>query len=201
MHELHSSAPTDLCLDFANTVGEHASDTPSETLKDYADLVAWGRAHGAIDEEAERGLLAEAAARPEAAQETLEAARELREVIYRVFSAAADGHAPPPRDLALLNGWLESVQPRLALGREEGKFVYTWREAPHALDRVLWPVVRSTAELLTSGQVERVRECAADTCGWLFIDQSRNRSRRWCDMRDCGNRAKARRHYARTRGT
>src|ERR671930_579256 len=65
-------------------------------------------------------------------------------------------------------------------------------------DDVLAPVVWSAAELLTSGPLERVRECPGDdTCGWLFLDTSRNGSRRWCDMRTCGNRAKARRYYRR----
>ena len=69
----------------------------------------------------------------------------------------------------------------------------------YGFDRMLWPVTRSAAELLVSGELSRVRTCANDTCGWLFMDTSKNRSRRWCDMNDCGNRAKARRHYARKR--
>jgi predicted RNA-binding Zn ribbon-like protein len=64
---------------------------------------------------------------------------------------------------------------------------------------MLWPVARSAADLLTSQEQSRVRECAASDCGWLFLDLSRNRSRRWCDMETCGNRTKARRHYARSK--
>ena len=64
---------------------------------------------------------------------------------------------------------------------------------------MLWPVAWSAAELLAQGPLERIRECPGqDTCGWLFLDLSKNASRRWCDMRVCGNRAKARRHYERT---
>lgn len=62
---------------------------------------------------------------------------------------------------------------------------------------MLWPVARSAAELLTSPDAQRVRECALRSCSWLFVDRSRNRRRRWCDMKTCGNRAKARRHYRR----
>jgi predicted RNA-binding Zn ribbon-like protein len=80
-------------------------------------------------------------------------------------------------------------------------FTWTWHNEPGALDVMLWPVVQSAGELLTSAQIVQVRECAGDTCSWLFLDTSKNHSRRWCDMKDCGNRAKAKRHYARSRAT
>jgi predicted RNA-binding Zn ribbon-like protein len=63
----------------------------------------------------------------------------------------------------------------------------------------LWPIVLAAAELLTSAGRARVRECAAHGCGWLFLDTSRSQRRRWCTMASCGNRAKARRFYERTR--
>jgi len=54
--------------------------------------------------------------------------------------------------------------------------------------------------LLTSSQrLNQVRQCRGDNCGWLFVDGSKNHSRRWCDMRDCGNRAKVRRHRLKQR--
>ena len=87
-------------------------------------------------------------------------------------------------------------QARLAL---KGKrVIWTWVETP-ALDRMLWPVARSAADLLTSEKRERVRACAGENCSWLFMDTSRNRSRQWCDMQSCGNRAKAKRYYQRRR--
>ena len=79
---------------------------------------------------------------------------------------------------------------------------YTWEWAKYDqdLDRPLWPVARTAADLLTSGRLDRVRECpGADGCGWLFYDTSKNGSRRWCSMEGCGNVAKARRLYARRR--
>jgi predicted RNA-binding Zn ribbon-like protein len=66
---------------------------------------------------------------------------------------------------------------------------------------MLWPIVDAAADLLVRGEPERIKTCGSATCGWLFLDLSRNRSRRWCDMKDCGNRAKARRHYARRKET
>ena len=78
-----------------------------------------------------------------------------------------------------------------------GAFAWTWAVGAEELDRVVWPVVRSAAALLTSGSLERVRQCAGDGCDWLFVDLSKNQSRRWCSMDMCGSRAKSRRYYRR----
>jgi predicted RNA-binding Zn ribbon-like protein len=67
------------------------------------------------------------------------------------------------------------------------------------LELPLWILARSAADLLTSEQHAYVRQCASEECTWLFIDRSKNHSRRWCDMGDCGNREKARRLRARKR--
>jgi predicted RNA-binding Zn ribbon-like protein len=80
-----------------------------------------------------------------------------------------------------------------------GGFAWDWAGAEDALDQMLWPVVHDAAGLLTSEELDRVGQCDDDRCGWLFLDTSRNRSRRWCSMEDCGNRAKARRYYERKR--
>ena len=65
------------------------------------------------------------------------------------------------------------------------------------MDLFLDPIIKSAADLLVSPELKRVKQCADDACGWLFMDKSRNNSRRWCSMKDCGNRAKAHRHYLR----
>jgi predicted RNA-binding Zn ribbon-like protein len=67
------------------------------------------------------------------------------------------------------------------------------------LDRMLWPVARSAADTLTSGDLKRVRRCARQGCDWLFVDTSKNRSRRWCSMSMCGSRVKAGRYYRRVK--
>jgi predicted RNA-binding Zn ribbon-like protein len=79
-------------------------------------------------------------------------------------------------------------------------FVWDWHEVDGVLELPIWIVARSAADLLVSSELERVRECAGEKCDWLFLDASRNQSRRWCDMAACGNRAKAQRNYARRRG-
>jgi predicted RNA-binding Zn ribbon-like protein len=123
----------------------------------------------------------------------------LREAIYHIFSDTADGEEPNPHDVQTLNRELATAWDHLRLAPTGGGFAWEWVAEGNELDRVLWLVARSAAELLTSGPLDRVRECANDPCGWLFVDLSRNRSRRWCDMQDCGNKVKARRHYARTK--
>ena len=124
----------------------------------------------------------------------------LRESLYALFAAVVAGETPPANALGHLN---EELSEALAMARvvpDDGAFRWGWADAPGRLDAVLWPVVRSAADLLTSGRVDRVHECPGhDGCGWLFLDTTKNETRRWCDMKFCGNRAKARRHYARTR--
>ncbi|MDI3339330.1 MAG: ABATE domain-containing protein [Sphaerobacter sp.] len=189
-----------VCLDFANTRANRDTEAPKEYLHSYADLVAWAGAVGVLSASACQALLAAARARPSEADETLAAARKLREAIYGIFSRIATGEPAPTPDLETLNAALARAMSRARVAPQPGGgFGWAWAAEPDALDPMLWAVARSAAELLTSPLLDRVRECAGHPCGWLFLDMSRNRSRRWCDMRDCGNRAKARRHYQRVR--
>jgi predicted RNA-binding Zn ribbon-like protein len=186
-----------LSLDFANTADWHASDQPVEFLTSYAAFVAWSRHAGILAEHEGQRLLKEAARRPVDATAVLKRAISLREAIYRIFSAISSGSRPPAADLAAFNAELTRglAQSRIALTGEG--FAWDWSGGEDGLERMLWPVVHDAAELLTSGELDRVGQCADDRCGWLYLDTSRNRSRRWCSMEDCGNRAKARRHYQR----
>ena len=104
-------------------------------------------------------------------------------------------------DLERLNRAVSRILAQTRIVPAANGFTWAWNESEEALDQVLWPVVRSTIDLLTSADLGRVRECASEHCGWLFLDSSKNRSRRWCSMEACGNRTKARRHYARRRAT
>jgi predicted RNA-binding Zn ribbon-like protein len=100
----------------------------------------------------------------------------------------------PSADLGLVMG-----HSRLTAG---GQLPQGWNEelAPR-LERPWWPVVRSAAELLTSPHLlDRLGQCADPQCGWLFLDTSKSRTRKWCDINDCGNRAKQRRFQKKKRG-
>ncbi|HXV77357.1 MAG TPA: ABATE domain-containing protein [Candidatus Polarisedimenticolaceae bacterium] len=185
-----------LCLDLANTLGDRPQGG-SERLHDLADFVRWCEQAGLIDGGEGDRLRAEAGRRPRAARTAWRRVIELRETIYGVFSAIAAGRGPRPGDLGALNRSLTRALPHQRIEATGAGFVWTWAPPSSGFDHLSWPVVRSAAELLTSADAVRTRECAADTCGWLFIDRSRARRRRWCDMKICGNRAKARRHYRR----
>ncbi|HET7768797.1 MAG TPA: CGNR zinc finger domain-containing protein [Chloroflexota bacterium] len=214
-----------LCLGFCNTVGWHSGayrradlysagqDTPHdwerdaavpgahERFSDYRSLVRWFWRKGQLTLSEVKALLRTARAQPEAAEGARRRAIGLREGLYHLFrSLAAEGEAPDERDVAALNAWLPEAMARRRLALAGGHFTWVASVPAGELEGPLWPVVWSAVELLTAGPLDRVRECDNDPCGWLFVDSSRNRSRRWCDMRDCGNRVKARRHYARTRG-
>jgi predicted RNA-binding Zn ribbon-like protein len=188
-------------LEFANTADWHASDEPVEYLTSYEALVAWGRHAGVLSDHRAEQLLAEARHRPTEAAAVHERAVALREAIYRVFAAISAGLGVEEDDLAILNAELARALAHARIVASEEGYAWDWTGEEGALDRVLWAVVRDAADLLASEELDRVGQCADDRCGWLFVDTSRNRSRRWCSMEDCGNRAKARRHYRRSRAS
>lgn len=190
----------DLCLDFANTLAWRGS-APSESLHGLADLVQWcassgGLLAGAIDGDGDW-----AECHPARAAAIFRGAMALREAIYRIFHAVARGGAPAEQDLSELNQALKDTPARSALQRIGAGFGWLVEgtrlaNAPALLAPALW----SAGDLLTGPQLARVRECANDKCLWLFLDESKNGTRRWCSMSACGNRAKAHRHYTRRKG-
>jgi predicted RNA-binding Zn ribbon-like protein len=111
--------------------------------------------------------------------------------------ARARSRTPAAADLARLNAALAAALPHLRLAPRAGGYDWVWDGRGDDLASPLWPILRSAADLLASPDLARVRECDGEDCTWLFLDYSRNRSRRWCSMASCGNRAKARRHYQR----
>jgi predicted RNA-binding Zn ribbon-like protein len=187
-----------LCLDFANTASARDTATPTERLHSYDDLTAWAEHVEIIPAEMGELLRAEAACRPAEADDLFRRALELREAIFHIFACVVEGAALADGDVALLNANIAASYPHLRLVTVDNtRFEWGWEKDIRHLDRVLWPVARSAAEELTSGELARVRMCQGEHCGWLFIDRSKNRSRRWCDMQDCGNVEKVRRYRRR----
>jgi predicted RNA-binding Zn ribbon-like protein len=180
---------SDLSLIFANTLGDRYDPQPTEGLRSYDDLVLFGYVTDTLDEAGAARLRQIAAQKPEAGTAALERARSLRETIYAIFSALATGEAPPDDALAALNAALAAALPHGRITPDGDGFVWAWEDGTN-LDRPLWPIVYAALELLLHADHSRLRECAAHDCGWLFLDTSRNRSRRWCSMSSCGNRAK-----------
>jgi predicted RNA-binding Zn ribbon-like protein len=180
------------CLDFANTVDGRATANPEELLHSYADLSAWSAYAGLIDSAtasrlARRGTDAD-----------LRTAVVLREAIFEVFAAAGRKQPAPAAALAVVQAhYAEAMAGARLVPGEDG---YDWRFAGDDPARAWWPVAVSAVRLLTGGPLDRVKVCAAEAgCIGLFLDTSKNRSRRWCTMEGCGIDAKVQRQASRRR--
>ncbi len=187
----------DLALDFCNTVGGKRGLISREYLNSYFDFVAWSHQAGLLDRTQAQACLGKAERQPENAREVLSRAVELREAIFRIFAALSAKRPLPRGDLDIINLELARNLSRMQLAapRNGEEFTWRWLGNDGELDLPLGPIARAAAMLLTDPHhLGRVEICQGDTCGWIFMDLSKNHSRRWCDMRDCGNRAKIRRH-------
>jgi predicted RNA-binding Zn ribbon-like protein len=188
-----------LALDLANTVSRR--DDPQrrkEHLGSYLDVVSFLRQSGVISPKQAHELRENAVHHPAEAGRSFAKTIKLREAIYSVFSAIAQHTSVDMGDLKLINDFALAALQHRALAPLDGGYRWQWISgATHRLDRAIWPAAKAAADLLTSDDLQLVRFCEAPDCQWLFLDRSRNRSRRWCDMTSCGNRAKARRHYRR----
>lgn len=188
-----------LCLDFANTaLGLRPGERPREHLHAYSDLVVWAVHAQALGAGAARALLVRAGEDGTGAGRALHRALGLRDAMRQVFAALARQDAVPARALDQLNAALSEALRHARLAAQARGFVWGWSDLDQRLDAPLWPLLRSAADLLTGAALDRVKQCPHPDCGRLFLDQSKNRSRVWCDMSSCGNRAKARRHYTRS---
>jgi len=190
-----------LCLDFANTVdnfpNNRQGEPPVELLTDYSRLLRWGEESGAISRKAAENLKRLASDSAGNAQQILGHAIQLRDAIYDIFCAISHRRGIPTTALATLNKAVQHASEHAEVAHANRHFAWQWILPEHHLDSMLWPVARAAAELLTSDELAYVRQCASTTCAWLFLDKTKNHRRRWCDMRICGNRDKARRYYQR----
>lgn len=195
-----------LCLDFVNSVsGRTLNDKPrgraqsrddylirDDKLRSYSDLVAWSTRAGVLSGKEARRLLRSAHEQPKKAEAILRRASKFREAMYRIFRAKMVGKRAEEADLRVVNEELSTANDHRRLVPKSEGFALEWDDKG-SLDCMLWPLASSAIEVLTSDEISRVRQCGGEDCGWLFLDASRNRSRQWCDMRDCGNLAKVRR--------
>ena len=177
----------DLCLEFANTRYWRGQEAPTETLNAPEDLAAWTAANEGLK-----------LAKPPTRRE-FERAIEVRELIHRLFDAHALAKTPAARDVEALNEALSEAPARTTLKRERGSYAWDVDMRSGTALALLAPVLWTAGDLLAGPRLGRVRRCANPECGWLFLDDSRAGKRRWCSMSACGNRAKARRHYHRSR--
>ncbi len=190
-----------LCLDFVNTVGARkfnenlSSDyiVKGDTLSHYYDLLAWCQLTNILSASEIQILLEESnlEKNKEIIEHIFKQALELREAIYRICKYLINNQVPNNSDLVLLNQVLSTGYSNIELVFENGKFLWQWNKI--SLEKMLWLIADSMAELLTTANLSRLRECQGNGCCWLFEDSSKNKMRQWCDMQVCGNLAKVRR--------
>jgi len=186
-----------VCLDFVNTLDDRFMAEPKELLQRYVDLVRFTEDTGTLPDLQVDRLMKRSMLNPEEAQRALASAIRLREAMSEIFYAHARDKPIPAMALITLNQHVQEAAQHLQL--VPGKSRFEWKFELHADDLFapLWPIARDAAQLLVSDQLEFVRACASKKCEWLFLDESKNHRRRWCDMTKCGNRAKVKRFYTR----
>ena len=184
-----------VCLDFVNTTGLRESDEARERLVSYTDFLVWACRVSLLDH---RGRVGRTRAVKQAASA---GARELRNVIvarecfYRLFRCSLERETPHAGDVESLRSWNARALRRRTIVRRGGRFSLGWQNRGELLSP-LWPIVESAVGLLVSPRLEQLRQCGE--CDWLFLDESKNASRRWC-KKTCGDRVKARRYYERAK--
>ena len=189
-----------LCLDFMNTVSWHLNKNMyGEYLTSYSVFVKWCHLRGIINRKQANFFAEESRKRSLETTEVYQRVIKLRESVFRILLAVIDKDSPKQTDFDLLNSEIERMLPLYRLKYVDQRFI--WENIGDAinLDWMLSIIVQNITEFLTSDQLGRLKVCSDDNCGWLFVDMSKNKSRRWCSMKDCGNRAKARRHYSKKR--
>jgi predicted RNA-binding Zn ribbon-like protein len=184
-----------LCLDFVNTINSRRNPE-HDYLIHYSDLVEWANKVGILSAAQSNQLQKRAKQNVEDAESALQTARTLRELLYRLFSNAAKGSEPNQKDMeTFVSSYGESISHGQFL-KTDNYYTTTWK-VDEVFDAMLWPIVHSAGELLLSSELRQVKECPG--CGWLFLDTSKNQSRRWCSMNTCGARDKMRRYHKRQR--
>ncbi len=188
-----------LALDLANTVSRRGNpERRKDHLESYLDVVSFLQQSKLMSQKQAHELRAYASQHPAEARRSFAKIIRLREATYRMFSAIAQRKPVAASDLKTINDFATEALRHRALAPVNSGYAWHWvSHANRLLDWVAWPMAKAAADLLTSDDLRIIRFCEAPDCEWLFLDHSRNRSRRWCDMTTCGNRAKARRHYQR----
>jgi predicted RNA-binding Zn ribbon-like protein len=188
-----------LSLSLVNSLWWRRSAEPIEQLNEYADVVATAARSGWLSDQVRAAIDAQAGKQPAQARRQLSAVLDLREVLHGTFATIAAG-AQPAADM------VGSIQDAAAPGLAELRLLpatgtgYQLGWTRPTLELPLQLLAVSAMLLLASAELDRVKQCPGSTCGWVFLDESRNRSRRWCDSRECGNRERVRAHYERTHG-
>lgn len=186
-------------LDFANTVSTRKTEH-IELLQTYADLLEWSIQAGVLRPARATALAKFAKQNPAKATRALKEATEMREMLFDMFVATTSAAVPKPETPTEFNKWIQRAARRKKFVSNKDGYAWTFGDDAQDLRAMLWPIIDHAAQILSDDALcERIRICEGHTCAWTFLDYSRRQNRRWCDMSVCGNRAKAQRHYAKSK--
>jgi predicted RNA-binding Zn ribbon-like protein len=190
-----------VCLDFINTLDDRTSAQPKELLANYYELARFGEDTGILTPEQLDYFYENVHLMIDDAADALRRAINLREAMYAVFSALLNRQTVPAVAMDTLNAYIQDAALHSRLVQREERCEWRFDDMGSALDAMLWPIARAAADLLASSDLALVRTCSSPTCQWFFLDTSKNHHRRWCSMKQCGNRAKVRKFYAKKKTT
>ena len=189
------SVDADRVLAFMNTLSARPTDAPVELLDSNEALVLWAREQQVLSAAAADRLVTESRSHPHQASAVLARAKIFREALNGLAEAVDAGRSPRTDVLHTISEYLAGAYANGRLVPHEGALQWI-ASVENDLERVLWEIGRAAGRLVVSERLGRLRACAASDCGWWFADETKNRSRRWCDMKSCGNREKIRRFRA-----
>ena len=180
-----------LSLDFVNTVGYISSENPTENLNSFSDLIEWSKQGKLISDDEAIVIFTKAKKNILESERVFWRVLRLRKSVYDIFRSVISGEEIFDKDLTVFNRELSLAMSKAEIFCREGELIWDWKN--DGIERILFLITRVAAQLLTSSDLEKLKCCSGENCGWLYYDTSKNKRRQWCDMRDCGNLAKARR--------
>ena len=184
-----------LCLDFVNTINSR-QNPEHDYLPGYADMVNWGAKVGILSTLQAGRLQKQAGQNIDTSERAFKKAREFRELLYRLFASLARREEPKKADMALFSIFYGEAISHSQLIKTGTHFNHDW-QVDQTYEAILWPIAYSAGQILLSKELAQIKECPG--CGWLFLDTSKNQSRRWCSMNTCGARDKMRRYHGKLR--
>jgi len=191
MTKKYAFVGNNLSLDFVNTVGYISSENPIENLNSFSDLIEWSKQGKLISDDEAIVIFTKAKKNILESERVFWRVLRLRKSVYDIFRSVISGEEIFDKDLTVFNRELSLAMSKAEIFCREGELIWDWKN--DGIERILFLITRVAAQLLTSSDLEKLKCCSGENCGWLFYDTSKNKRRQWCDMRDCGNLAKARR--------
>ncbi|MCG8569008.1 MAG: CGNR zinc finger domain-containing protein [Spirochaetes bacterium] len=182
-------------LDFINTVEGRDSDEFKEQLFDFLDVLAWCRKVKLLSSYHIKKLYQRAIKNQEKAEKCYKSVIRLRNILYEIFNSLAENKEIDDYSWFIFNKRLKTALYHYKLIKKNHQFKWGFKAGKNPLQFVQYPLLKGAAELLMDLDLKRLKKCPMSDCGWLFLDISRNNSRKWCSMETCGNRAKAQRFY------